>query len=370
LRHDVNSLYSEGYNSGNFPTAGLTYNISNGILKGNTIINDLKVRFAYGVSGMTQSVINDAINHTKLTFETTESKDLVIDYGLFNNRINGEIDLYNRNTKNLTNNAYISNATGSLISYTNSGNNSNKGFEITLNSIPVKMHNFSWSVSMNAAYQKSVLSGYSSIPYLRSPVNGNYVQVTSDGYAPVMFYVFKQLYASNGKPIEGLYQDINGDGRIDSNDEIAFHSPLPDWIFGFNTQLTFKRWTAGCSFRGSIGNYVYNATNAIYGNSGQSSNDGFLRNVSTDYLYTGFQNREMNSSYYVENASFLKLDNISLFYQAGEIAKGINLKAGAIIQNVLTFTRYSGVDPEIPGGIDYGFYPRPRIYSINIHIDF
>jgi len=369
LRHDSNSRYSSELNAGNFPSASLTYNISNGILKGNAVVNDLRVKFCYGVTGLSQSFSNNALYSSNLTFETTESKDIVIDYGLFNNRISGEIDLYNRNSKNLTKFVYISGTTGNTYGFTNLGNISNKGLELTMNAVPVKTHDICWSVSMNASYQKSFLSGYSDNPLLSNVINGVY-QIISDGNAKNMFLVYKQIYGTNGKPVEGLYEDTNHDGYISSNDEISFHSPLPDWIFGFNTQLTYKKWNAGCTFRGNFGNYIYNATNALYGNFAQLTNTGALINVATDYLYTGFKNAQINSSYYIEDASFIKLDNISLTYNVGEITKGVNLKVGAIVQNVLTITKYSGVDPEVPNGVDFGFYPRPRIFSVNINLDF
>jgi iron complex outermembrane receptor protein len=187
----------------------------------------------------------------------------------------------------------------------------------------------------------------------------------SDGYSPNMFYTFIQKYDTNGKPIEGSYYDINADGQIDSNDKIAYHSPNPDWIFGFNTILTFGKWNLGCSLRGTDGNYVYNATNAFYGNLSKL----YLNNISTDYLNTKFNTKQVYSNYYVENASFLKMDYFNVGYDFGMITKGVNLKLTATVQNVFTITGYKGVDPEISSGMDYGFYPRPRIFSIKLNLE-
>lgn len=219
-------------------------------------------------------------------------------------------------------------------------------------------------MSFNAAYQNSVLSAYKNQILLSNGINNTYILGVYNGYTPYMFYAYKQKYDSNGKPIEGSYYDVNGDGQIDSDDKTVFHSPNPDLIFGFNTILTVGKWNLGCSFRGSEGNYVYNATNAFYGNLST-----LLNNISTDYLYTRFNTKQVYSSYYVENASFLKMDYLNIGYDVGKIGKDVKLKLTATVQNVFTITGYTGVDPEIPGGVDYGFYPRPRIFSIGLNLE-
>ena len=198
------------------------------------------------------------------------------------------------------------------------------------------------------------------------------VQTLSEGYAPYMFYVYHQLYdEKTGKPIEGAYVDLDGDGQINSNDLYRYHSPAPDYIFGFSTSLRYKKWTLSTSLRANIGNYVYNA---MAMNSGAwetvSYNSYQLNNLSSTYLKTGFQTRQYLSDYYVENASFLKMDNLSLGYNFGTIYKGCSLNVSAMVQNVLCITKYSGVDPEVPDGVDNSFYPRPRTFSLNIGINF
>ncbi|MDD4993128.1 MAG: TonB-dependent receptor [Paludibacter sp.] len=371
VRHDINSRYTNNFNSGNFPTASLTYIISNGILKGNKIINDLRVKLSYGASGLTQSYGNNSLYNARLTFESTESKDIVLNYGLFNDRINGEVDFYNRTTKNLTNIVSVSNSTGINTAFGNTGNLFNHGFEFTLNTIPIRNNDICWSVSMNAAYNKTSIIEYSKAPYIKS-ILGNFNNVyfiTKEGYAPNMFYAYEQKYSANGKPVEGSYIDSNSDGYISDYDKITYHSATPDWLFGINSLIIYKKWSAGCSFRGSLGNYVYNAANALYGNSNSLSGYGYLRNISTDYLKTGFEKSQYQSNYYVENASFLKMDYLNIGYDFGKIGKDVKLKLTATVQNVFTITGYTGVDPEIPGGVDYGFYPRPRIFSIGLNLE-
>ncbi|MEI8272762.1 MAG: TonB-dependent receptor plug domain-containing protein [Paludibacter sp.] len=365
LKHDEISHYAHTY-SGNFPSASLTYNLSNGFLKGNDLINDLRVKLSYGIAAKTQEFVNTTMFiPTNLTFESTETNDLVVNYGLFTNRLNGEIDFFIRNTSNLTNYVNPSNTTGIVAAYTNSGNINKKGFEFTLNAIPIKTDKLCWSISFNAAYQNSVLSGYSNHILFTNGVNNTYILSMSDGYAPNIFYAFKQKYDTNGKAIEGSYYDINYDGQIDSNDKIVYHSAIPDWIFGFNTILSFGKWDLGCSFRGSNGNYVYNATNAFYGNLSTL----YLNNISTDYLNTRFNSKQQYSNYYIEDASFVKMDYFNVGYYFGKISKGVNLKVSATVQNVFTISRYKGVDPEILSGMDYGFYPRPRIFSMKLNLE-
>ena len=187
-----------------------------------------------------------------------------------------------------------------------------------------------------------------------------------------MFYLYHQIYDENGRPIEGMYADLNDDGVIDNDDRYRCKSPAPDWILGFSTNLRWKKWTLGFSLRANIGNYVYNG-NAMNMGAWQavSYNSYQLNNLNRSYLQTGFRNKQYLSDYYLENASFLKMDNLSLRYTFGKLASWCsNLYIGAMVQNVFTITRYSGVDPEVPDGCDSSFYPRPRTFSLSVGIDF
>jgi iron complex outermembrane receptor protein len=196
-------------------------------------------------------------------------------------------------------------------------------------------------------------------------------QVLTEGYAPYMFYVYHQLYDQNGKPIEGAYADVTKDGQINSDDLYRYHSPAPDFILGFSTSIRYKNWNLSTSLRANIGNYVYNgmAMNAGAFNT-MSYNDYQLNNLHSSYLETGFHSRQYLSDYYVENASFLKVDNLSLSYNAGRLANLFSLNVAATVQNVYTLSNYTGVDPEVPSGMDVSFYPRPRIFSLSVGIEF
>ena len=146
--------------------------------------------------------------------------------------------------------------------------------------------------------------------------------VLTEGYEPYMFYVYHQLYDTNGKPIEGAYADLNGDGEINSSDLYRYHSRAPHWIFGFSTSFRYKKWTLSTSLRANVGNYLYNGMAMNTGAFGTVSYNSYqLNNMSSSYLTTGFKSRQYLSDYYVENASFLKMDNLSLAYDFGNISK-------------------------------------------------
>ena len=168
-----------------------------------------------------------------------------------------------------------------------------------------------------------------------------------------------------------MYADLNGDGTITDADKYYYHSASPDWIFGFSTSLRYKKWTLSTSLRANVGNYVYN---------GMAANMGAwecttwcatqINNLSESFLDTNFRNRQYASDYYVENASFLKMDNLQLSYNFGKVTKWLDLHVSAMVQNVFTITKYKGMDPECAYGIETSAYPRPRTYSLTIGLNF
>lgn len=260
---------------------------------------------------------------------------------------------------------------------TNVGNVESQGVEVTLNAIPVNTQDITWNLSFNTTWQKmkvtnlSLIKGAVTNTPVGDQIDNTYIQTLTTGYAPYMFYVYHQLYDENGKPIEGAYADINNDGQINSSDLYRFHSPTPDFIYGFSTSLRYKKWNMGMSFRANVGNYVYNGMSMNTGAWETVSYNSYqLNKLNSSFLSTGFQKRQYLSDYYVENASFLKMDNLSIGYNFGQVTKWFKLNATAMVQNIFTLTNYSGVDPEVPKGLDMSFYPRPRIYSLSIALDF
>ena len=263
----------------------------------------------------------------------------------------------------------------------NIGEMSSNGVELNLNFIPVQTENTQWSVAFNASYNKSKITALlNNTPFPVGSISGStgqYIQQEHVGAEPNAFFVYKQLYNQNGNPIEGAYEDLNGDGAINpTDDQYYYHSPYPHWILGFSTQFTYKRWTIGTVLRAEIGNYVYNNLASDLGAAYGMAINSYLQNAFTDILNTNFTYKQQQSDYYVQNASFLKMDNVSLSYNTGYLdkAKKVSMSISANVQNVFTVTKYKGLDPEIWGsqwnGIDNQIYPIPRVYTMGINLNF
>ncbi len=402
LRTDGSSRFAKDVRWGTFPSVAFTWRINQeGALKNSQTLSDLKLRLSYGVTGNQEGIANysylpvyglgdnasqvlfgnsyynqgtPAAYDAGIKWEQTQAYNTGLDYGFFNNRINGSLDFYYKKTKDLLNLIPIpagSNFSSSIV--TNVGNVENKGVELLLNFIPIQTKTFQWNVSFNASYNTNKITNLTATKdssYPGTPLS-NGVQINSVGYNASAFYVYHQEYGKDGKPIEGVYEDINGDGVINSNDLYRYKSPFPKYVLGFTTQFTYKRWTLSTVLRANIGNYMYNGLSTGATESNITNPLGYLANTLSSVLYNHFYYGQSLSDYFVENASFLKMDNLGLSYDAGYVAHNkLHLQVNAICQNVFTVTKYSGLDPEIYGGLDYALYPRPRIYTLGVNIQF
>jgi iron complex outermembrane receptor protein len=407
IRKDGTSRFSKDNRWGTFPSVALAWRISEeSFLRNIEVLSNLKLRASYGVTGQQEGIGNynylpvytlsqtgaqyifgsDIINTYRpeayvadLKWETTKAFNYGLDFGFFKERLSGSFEYYTRQTQDLL--ATVPSPAGTNFEktiLTNVGNVDSKGFEFTLNIIPVNTTDWGWELGFNATWQEQKIKNLSIIKgaeITNSPVgptiDSYYFQVLTEGYAPYMFYVYHQLYDETGKPIEGGYADASHDGEINSKDLYRYHSPAPDYIFGFSTSIRYKKLTLGTSLRANVGNYVYNGMSMNSGAFGTMSYNSYqLNNLNKSFLETGFQSRQYLSDYYVENASFLKMDNLTLNYNYGMIANKFNLNISAMVQNVFTITKYTGVDPEIPNGMDNSFYPRPRIFSLSLDLQF
>ena len=408
VRRDASSRFSKDTRWGTFPSVALGWTLTEEPwLKNQKVLSNLKLRASYGVTGQQEGIgnynylpvytysvtgaeafINGQYINTyrpeayvsDLKWETTTSWNFGLDFGFLDGRIGGAIDFYTRKTKDLL--ASVPTAAGTNFSktiLTNVGNVDSKGIEISLNATPIQTKDWEWNLSYNFTWQNmkvknlSLTKGGSQTNVKVGPsIDAYQFQVLSEGYEPYMFYVYHQLYDSKtGKPIEGAYADLNNDGEINDADLYRYHSPAPKYIMGLSTSLRYKQLTLGMSFRANIDNYVYNGMGMSTGAfETVSYNNSQLNNLNTSFLKTGFKTRQYLSDYYVENASFLKLDNLSLSYNVGKINKWASLTVSAMVQNVFTITGYSGTDPEVPNGMDNSFYPRPRTYSVSLGLQF
>ena len=408
VRRDASSRFSKDTRWGTFPSVALGWTLTEEPwLKNQKVLSNLKLRASYGVTGQQEGIGNynylpvytssvtgaeALINGQYITtyrpeayvenlkWETTTSWNFGLDFGFLNGRLGGAIDFYTRKTKDLL--ASVPTAAGTNFSktiLTNVGNVDSKGIEVSLNATPIQTKDWEWNLSYNFTWQNmkvknlSLTKGGSQTNVKVGPsIDAYQFQVLSEGYEPYMFYVYHQLYdPETGKPIEGAYADLNHDGEINDADLYRYHSPAPKYIMGLSTSLRYKQLTLGMSFRANIDNYVYNGMGMSTGAwETVSYNNSQLNNLNTSFLKTGFKTRQYLSDYYVENASFLKLDNLSLSYNVGKINKWASLTVSAMVQNVFTITGYSGTDPEVPNGMDNSFYPRPRTYSLSLGLQF
>jgi iron complex outermembrane receptor protein len=311
-----------------------------------------------------------------------------LDYGFFNGRIAGTLDYYFKQTKDLL--AVIpapagSNLTNQLL--TNVGNIENRGLEAALNFNAINTERLRWDIGLNGTYNTSKITKLSKVQEENaegvlvggiSGATGATVQVHTVGYRPYSFYVNQQVYNENGQPVEGLFVDLNGDGVVDDKDRYRYKNPEPQVFFGINSQVSYDKWSLGFVARGNLGNYVYNnvaSNGGVYTNINQPN---YLTNLQSSVQETNFVQRQLLSDYYVENASFLRMENITLGYNFGRLVNDkLSLRLSANLQNAFVITKYSGLDPEVvttgatgTAGIDNNFYPRPRIFSFGVNVGF
>lgn len=407
FRRDASSRFAPDFRWSNYPSGAIAWSISElPGLKNSKALNLLKLRFGYGVTGQQEGIdLYDYISYYDLSdvkaqyqfgnnfyqmyrpggyyynrkWEQTATTNLGVDYGFFNNRFSGSVEVYYRKTSDLLNRITqpaFTNFANTIIA--NVGNMENKGVEFTTNVTPIKSRNLTWDLSFNATYNENKVTklDINGLPNYINQVAGigglGGVIANAVGYPRGSFFVFKQVYdKSTGRPIENLYEDQNRDGLINNSDLILFKSSIPKWFFGFSTNLNYKKWSAAFTMRANVGNYMYNnvATNGAISKFLFSS---YLANQSNDVLNTYFEGQGYfyQSNYYVQNASFLKMDNVNLGYNMGRISRNVNLRLTASAQNVFTITKYKGLDPEISGGIDNNGYPRPRTITIGAGLDF
>ena len=265
---------------------------------------------------------------------------------------------------------------------TNIGSMTSKGVELNLGFVPVRTADLDWTVNLNASYNSSKITkllAHADSTFKGQPTGGidgatgQTIQIQNLNQEPNAFLVYKQVYDAHGKPIEGAYEDLNGDGAINAyDDQYAYKSPWPKWVLGFSTNLNYRKWTFSTTMRANIGNYMYNNVASNHGIAYNMSVNQYLSNAVSDVLFTHFVQKQQQSDYYVQNASFLKMDNIGISYNVGEVLKykSTNLTLSANVQNVFTVTKYTGLDPEIYGGIDKNIYPNPRVYTVGLNLNF
>jgi iron complex outermembrane receptor protein len=401
MRRDGSSRFSEENRWGTFPSVAVAWKIKDeNFLKDSKTLSSLKLRLSYGVTGQQDGIanyyyqvgyntgflsnqytigdtpyttVNPQVFNPDLKWEQTSSLNAGIDFGFLNDRITGSIDVYKKDTKDLLNQTTIPlgvNFGNQLL--LNIGTMQNTGVEFNLNVTPIETKELKWSMNFNATYNQNKITKL---------INGNdngvglfsdAVLVNTVGFPRNTFYLYHQVYDVNGMPIEGQMLDVNADGIINAEDRyITNKSTLPKYLLGFSTNLQYKKWSFSTAFHANLGHYMffnpYNSTVAI-------TDFQVSQNLNTLYYDTLFQfndNRQAYSDLYLQNASFLKMDNINIGYNFGKAFTNSNVKLGVnlSVQNVFVITKYGGIDPEAINGFDNG-YPVPRVYALGLNLNY
>lgn len=408
-RRDGTSRFAQKNRWGNFPGAAIAWKISEeSFLRNSSVISNLKLRASYGVTGQQDIAARDIfLNRYRagnlnsqyifgstpiltnipspinedLKWEETATIEFGVDYGLFNDRITGSVSAFQKNSTDLLVDAPTSlNFTNRIIQ--NVGELRIRGLEFAINSNVIDTDDMNLNFNFNGTFfdrkiQNLAADGGFQLGGISGGTGSN-IQINRVGGAPRAFYVLKQLTNSNGAPIEGAYLDINGDGIVNSNDRYTKGSPDPDIIFGFQSNFNYKKFDLSFNLRANIGNYVYNNVNSSRAQYNLLRDNAVLGNIPTSVLNTNFVNTAdvLLSDYFVENASFLRMDNITLGYTFDRPIKKFSKNSIRIwtgMQNVFTWTNYSGLDPEVTGidpGIDNLIYPRSRNILFGANIKF
>jgi iron complex outermembrane receptor protein len=248
----------------------------------------------------------------------------------------------------------------------------NKGIEIELNSTLYQSDDIKFDLSYNVAFNGNEITRLDNVQNVGGVGFGGFLQRHETGKSPYAYYVYKQIYDHKGRPIEGAYADLNGDGQINNDDKYFYKDPYADVIMGLTATIVYKKFDFSMVSRASLGNYSNNRMSAA-SNLSQITNLGRLSNVHTSYLDTGFlyfSDKNTVSDHYIQNASFLKLDNVTLGWTVDNVIDNNPMRLYISADNLLTITEYDGVDPEITGGIDSNFYPRSRVVALGLDINF
>ena len=413
LRDDGSSRFHKDHRWGLFPSAAFAWRIKEeAFLKDVQAINDLKLRLDYGITGQQEGIGNytyiptytpsrnhafydiglingllyrpDAYN-PNLTWEKTTTYNAGLDMALWNNRWTFSVDYYYRKTKDLLNNVYTPAGTNfSNVVQSNVGSLHNTGVEFATTVRPIVKKDFTWEISYNMTYNRNrideLITGEGedyNIPHggAAGGVGGN-VKAHHVGNAVGAFWVYQQVYDANGKIVPNTYVDRDGNGMINDKDRYYYYKPTPDVTMGLSSKFLYKNWDLGFSARASLGNYMYNGVEAGSANVGRGAVyvNAFASNrpiTAVERGLTTMLTEQFISDCWIENASFLKLDNITLGYSFPRLfGYDINGRIYATVQNVWTWTKYSGIDPEVNGGYDGDIYPRALTSILGLTLNF
>ena len=409
-RRDGSSRFSPENRWANFFSGALAWNImEEDFMSDSQTLSTLKLRLGFGQTGQQEIEVdfgylpvytpglpnvsypfgNTYYNtwrpdgyDSNIKWEESDTYNIGIDYGFSGDVVTGSIEYFYRQSEDILNRVAPpagSNLTNEI--YTNIGDLESSGVEFTVNADIFQKQNFTWNLNFNATYLTNKIKKLNNVDdpdFVGIPQGGisggvgNTVQTHQVGQPQFSFLVYEQVYDEAGNPLEGVYVDQNGDGLINDSDKRIFNNPNPDFLFGLSSYMTFyENWDFSFTMRASLGNYVYNnvaSANGVYAGVWELNS---LRNAHSSILETDFREQQFWSDYYVQDASFLRMDNVALGYNFPNLNEGkTRLRLYTTVQNVFVITPYDGLDPEINGGIDNNFYPRPRTFLLGLNLNF
>ena len=404
VRWDGTSRFSKDHRWGTFPSVALGWKIleESFLERARGWMSELKIRAGYGITG--QQDLNDDffpylpvysigstdLNHrypfgtntnipyvtpgsynANIKWEETHTWNAGVDFGFINNRISGSIDFYKRKTKDLLTIAnYPAGSNLSNKGNINIGDLENIGVEFNISTRPVVTQNVTWTSALNVAWNKNKITRLAEGADTQTGSIGGqngFIQKHDVGHPAYSFYVYEQVYDENGKPLDNVFVDRNGDGQIDESDKYLYHSRDPKVTMAWNNNVSFKNWDFGIVLRANIGNYVYNQNQMS--NVFTSPNQALpLSNLMANQFYfTEKSIPQMQSDYFVQNASFVRCDNITVGYTWPNLCNdNLRIRVYGAVQNPFVITKYKGLDPEIFSGIDNAVYPKPITFTLGV----
>jgi iron complex outermembrane receptor protein len=405
MRADGSSRFAKGHEWGYFPAAALAWRIKEEpFLRDNEAINDLKLRLTYGKTGQQNigydfyyipaftanynhayyplfgngQTVRPGVYNTDLTWEKTTTYDVGLDISFLDSRVSLTADWYYRKTTDLINNIYVpAGANFGAQTVGNIGKLHNVGVEFMATLRPIVSKNLNWEVTYNFTYNKNNIDDLASdlIEYGNIGLSKNGQAYQTD-HSSSSFYVYRQVYDQNGKIVPHTFVDRNGNGVLDSDDKYFYYHADPDVTMGLGSKVTYKNWDFSFNSRASFGNHVFNANiNGTYiSSAGLGSNLNFMHNIPTlalNYGLTDASEAQPISDCWVQNASFFKLDNVTVGYSFQKLlGRNISGRVYATAQNIFTITKYDGLDPEIQNGIESSIYPRPFTTILGLNLNF
>ncbi len=406
LRGDATSRFAPENRWGLFPAVAAAVKI---IENNNDLFNNLKVRAGWGITGQQdigspyvyQARYQQGLQNAQYRFgdeyvttlrpngydrnikwEETTTTNIGLDFSIIKNRLSGALDLYQRDTRDLLNTIPVPAGTN-LTNFieTNIGNMVNRGVELALFATPVSKGKFNWDIGFNIAYNYNEITKLTATddPDYKGIFTGGIaggvgsnIQIHSVGFAPRSFYVFQQLYDENGRLLEGQFADRNGDGVVNDDDKYRYEKPAADYIIGLTSNINFGKFDLSFAGRGNINNFVYNNVATDMGYLQRLVHPTlYLSNVHRSAIVNNINNQASVtfSDHFVTNASFFRMDHITLGYRFDQVLGDV-LRVYTTVQNPFILTKYEGLDPEIGNGIDNNFYPRPRTFLLGVSVTF